>query len=65
MIFFHFLKIIFEIRTLKQSKTYKKKFNFNKKEKLSFLGKQFAPRSQIKLKVMSLLIYFFISYWCF
>jgi len=64
MIFFHFLKIIFEIRTLKQSKTYKKNLILTKK-KLSFLGKQFAPRSQIKLKVMSLLIYLFISYWCF
>jgi len=42
MMFFYFLKIIFDISTSKQSKTYK----ILAKKKLKFLGRQFAPRSQ-------------------
>jgi hypothetical protein len=55
MMFFHFLKIIFEISVSKRSKTYKK-INFFAKKKLNFLGTRFAPRSYL-IKPFSLLIF--------
>ena len=48
MMFFYFLKIIFEISTSKRFKIYKKKLIFNK-TKLNFGGTRIAPRSNRSL----------------
>jgi hypothetical protein len=45
---FYFLKIIFEINTLKRSKTYKNN-NFLQKN-FNFLGTRCKPRSQTRTK---------------
>jgi hypothetical protein len=46
MMFFHFLKIIFDISTSKRSKKYKPHSILTKKNKLKFSQKQVQPQSQ-------------------
>jgi hypothetical protein len=46
MMFFHFLKIIFDISTSKRSKKYKPHSILAKKNKLKFDQKQVQPQSQ-------------------
>jgi hypothetical protein len=46
MMFFHFLKIIFDISTSKRSKKYKPHSILEKKKKLKFDEKQVEPQSQ-------------------
>jgi hypothetical protein len=54
MIFFYFLKIIFNISTSKQSKKYKPHSILAKKKKnLKFVEKQGEPQSQTGFKFIS------------
>jgi hypothetical protein len=51
MIFFYFLKIIFDISTSKRSKKYKPHSILAKKNKLKFGEKQVQPQSQTGSKL--------------
>jgi len=50
MMFFHFLKIIFDISTSKRSKKYKPHSILAKKKNLKFSEKQVQPQNQTALQ---------------
>jgi hypothetical protein len=55
MMFFHFLKIIFDISTSKRSKKYKPHSILAKKKKLKFGEKQVQPQSQTEVEKIMML----------